>query len=73
MKKYIIYFFGGSTEIVEGNTFDDAFKKAGYNSRVLTIVDFWEEGEEINYAYSKKERMWIKIIKLNKTRKNIGW
>jgi len=58
--QFRLYWLSGKTELIEGLDFGDAWIKSGLNNDVLTMLDFWKEGEDMNYTYSKKERMWIK-------------
>lgn len=43
MKKFKLYFIGGSTEIVIGATIADACNRAGYGAGFVRSLDYWAE------------------------------
>ena len=59
MKQFRIYWLGGKTEIVEGNDFADALKRAGL-SKLITMIDFRVDGSALDYEWNKENRMWVK-------------
>lgn len=48
MKRYIIYWLDGKIEEVRGQTFEEAFMKAGYGAGAIAAIDYYEEVK--NYA-----------------------
>jgi len=43
MKKFKLYWRSGDTEIVEGTSIDDAFRRAGYSQGAIKGLDWFEE------------------------------
>lgn len=59
MKQFRLYWHGGKTEVVEGSDFENAWRKAGFNSRVKTMLDFFDKGEEQKYTWNSENKLWI--------------
>ncbi len=43
MKKFKLYWLGGSTEVIEGSDIADAFRRAGYGGGAINALDYYEE------------------------------
>lgn len=43
MRKFKLYWLSGDTEIVEGTSIDDAFRRAGYGQGAIRGLDWFEE------------------------------
>jgi hypothetical protein len=72
-KQFRLYWLGGQTEVIEGKDYPDACKKAGLGARALSVLDFYTEGSNNDYEYSKTERMWIrKESKMSKQPGQLG-
>ncbi len=69
MKKFRIYWLGGTTEVVEGKDFEDALKRAGL-SKLMSMIDFRVDGDELNYTWDKETKMWV--MKERKTQYQAG-
>jgi hypothetical protein len=65
MKNFRIYWIDGKTEMVEGNTFADAFSKAGYSRGAHIVMDFYTDGDALDYAYDKERQIWDRIVPLS--------
>ncbi len=61
-KQFRLYWLGGKTEVIEGKDYPDACKKAGLGVKALSVLDFYIEGSEKNYAWDSKRKMWTNSI-----------
>jgi hypothetical protein len=43
MKNYILFWIGGKSESISGNSFDHAFLRAGYGAGALRALDYYKE------------------------------
>jgi hypothetical protein len=58
--KYTFYWKTGKKEVLEGKTPADAANKAGYGQQGATaVLDFYAEGEDNNYWWSKLRHKWV--------------
>ena len=62
MKSFRIYWLTGQTEIVKGEYFAEALRNAGYGKGSLLAMDFHQEGDSIDYTYSKGAKEWKKNV-----------
>lgn len=58
MITYIIYWKSGEYELVRGTSIADAFRRAGYGAGALRALDFYAEGTDIQYTFTKGA--WVK-------------
>lgn len=63
MKKFRLYWLDGKTEVIEGNSIEDAFRRAGYGGGALRALDFYDDGEELKYKWNSTNRTWESIPK----------
>ena len=42
MKKYILHWLDGTNETVEGDSIEDAFRRAGYGAGAIPALDYYE-------------------------------
>lgn len=64
MQKYTLYWLTGQREVVEGNTPEEAFTKAGYGAGATRALDFYANGEDNSYAWNPVDRTWQKKIEV---------
>jgi len=43
MKKFMLYWLDGKTEIIEGKDITEAFNRAGYSAGALRALDYYKE------------------------------
>lgn len=43
MKKFMLYWLDGKTEIIEGKDITEAFNHAGYGAGALRALDYYKE------------------------------
>lgn len=60
IKKFTFFWVTGHREVFEGETAFDAFKKAGYGTRALAAVDFWDHGDSQQFKWDNATKKWMK-------------
>ena len=60
MKTFTFYWFNGHKTICKGTDRINAFVRAGYGTRALSALDFYEEGENREYRWNPKSKTWQK-------------
>jgi len=59
--KYTLYWLGGESQIVEGETIQDACSKAGIGGGAIHALDFYDNGDTRDkWQFSKNDRKWVK-------------
>lgn len=59
MKKFTLFWLTGRTEIVEGITINDAFKRKGFGYTAIRVLQFFEEGDtQSDYIWIEENRQW---------------
>lgn len=63
LTRYMLYWRGGSSEIVAGTSIEDAFSKAGYGGGAVGALDFYMPHYHRlpSYEWNKGTREWDKI------------
>lgn len=60
MKQFIFYFLDGTHTVSKGHSVSNAFTNAGYSSGAINAVDFYDEGDAINYTWCNNNKCWNK-------------
>ena len=59
MKTYTLYWLTGNTEVVKGDSIQEAFSRAGYGSGALQGLDFYEENSnEDEWVFDAENNRW---------------
>lgn len=61
MNTFVLYWLTGNAEIVQGSDIADAMNKAGYGNGALRALDFYDNGDEITYAWNIETKRWEHI------------
>lgn len=59
MKKFVLYWLTGKSEVVQGVDIADAMNRAGYGFGALRALDFYDNGDEETYTWDTESRRWI--------------
>lgn len=59
-KDWTLYWRGGRREVIQGDSIDDAFRKAGYGGGAQAALDFYSGGDNHDYEYNSTTRDWDK-------------
>ena len=57
---FILYWRHGSSNIVEGETIDQAFAAAGYGHGTIGALDFYETGNTPSYTWVDNVKRWVR-------------
>ena len=61
MKKYTLFWLCGYSELVYGNSIEDALKQAGYNTEALDTIVFYGSGDaRALWKWDEMEHSWKK-------------
>ena len=64
MKTYTLFWLTGKTELVKGNTPEEAMTLAGYSNGAIRALDFYGNGDiRDEYTWDDGVRNWVKIKK----------
>ena len=62
MKIFTLFWLTGKTELVKGNTPEEAMTLAGYGAGAIPALDFYGNGDvRYKYAWNMGARKWGKI------------
>jgi len=68
MNEYTLFWLGGKTEIVKGDTPHEAMNNAGYGAGAVRALDFYSSGDKRNeFVWNKETKNWdlVKPIIIN--------
>ncbi len=63
MNKYTLYWLTGDRNIVEGESIEDAFTKAGYGAGAVAALDWYDEG--ISQTHKFSHGVWVEYQSVN--------
>lgn len=55
---FTLYWLTGKRETIEGPTIQKAFSSVGLSAGAISALDFYAEGDDNNYTYSKRKHTW---------------
>lgn len=61
--QFILYFIAGGTQIIEGDTIEQAFAKAGYGAGAIRSVDWydtWDASAGPTHTWNTKTKQWVR-------------
>jgi hypothetical protein len=62
MKTYTLFWLTGKTEIVKGNTPEEAMTLAGYGGGAVRALDFYGNGDiREDYKWNAEQRTWDNV------------
>lgn len=59
-KKFTLYWLDGKREVVEGLDVAKAMTDAGYENGAIKALDFHTDGEDTNYRWDRRTKVWKK-------------
>ena len=62
MKTYTLFWLTGKTELVKGNTPEEAMTLAGYGGGAVMALDFYGNGDiREDYKWNAEQRTWDNV------------
>ncbi len=62
MKTYTLFWQTGKTELVKGNTPEEAMTLAGYGGGAVRVLDFYGNGDiREDYKWNAEQRTWDNV------------
>jgi hypothetical protein len=60
--KFTLYWLSAERQVIEGDTIEDAFTKAGYGNGATKALDFYAVGEDDSYYWDNSISQWVKKL-----------